>query len=194
MINNVFVSNKKVTTPRIMVFLFCLGLIFCPYLLTWLLVGEFDLLNVNWLMFAFNNNPYVFNLNILYIFIGIILLTIIAFSILKYVFKLVNWDCLPFLIMTHVICITTITSGLISYTKDNLTYIIIARFVMVIVAGLISFFLFNFIANKIMLSSIDAFNFFVAFKKNKEKQDELSKANDIFKNDNEKDYIEVEKE
>lgn len=193
---NKFVQENyvNVTTSKLTTFLFLFFFIFVPYLLVFLLLGEVNLLKLNWLKIATENSSYIFNLNIMYIMFGIIAASILLFIIFKYLFKKVNLDLIPFICITHTICITTITSGLIPYNQSNFVYIIIARFVLVIVLALIIFFISNSISNFFMLKSPSSYDYYQKFIEEEKKQKEIVKSADKFKNKDEKDYIEVEKD
>ncbi len=194
MTNFFYNNSSNVFTSKIVLFLFLFILVFIPYLIVFLLVGEINLLKLNWIKIATENNSYIFNMNILYIIIGIIGLSILSFLIFKFLFKLVNYDAIPFIFMTHVICITTIVSGLIPYTTSNFVYIIIARFFIVIVSSLIIFFITNYITNIIMANSSNAYDYYKKFKEENLKQKEFNDVIKHLKDDNEKDYVEIEKD
>lgn len=138
--NNKIGNNiQAYVSKKYLIIIFCLFFIVIPYLLTWFLVGEFDLLKLNWFHFGENNN-YIFNLNILYIFLGIIVISIFFFILFLLCFKLLKLDAIPFMIMSHVIGISSIVTGLIPYYEKTISYIIIARFLIVIFLALFFFF------------------------------------------------------
>lgn len=189
-----FNKNTSIMTSKVVIFLFLFILVFVPYLILFLLVGEINLLKMNWLKFATNDYNYVFNLNILYIILGIMALSILFFIIFKFLFKIVDLDIIPFIFLTHSICIATIVTGLIPYNTSNFPYIIIARFIIVIFSSLIIFFIVNYITNIIMFNSVNSYNYYSKFKKDNLDQKEIVNSIEKFKDKNEKDYIEIEKD
>lgn len=194
MINKIEKNTKNYVSKKHLIITFCLLFILVPYLVTWALVGEFDLLKLNWLVPFFNGN-YTFNLNILYIFLGIISFSILMFLPFFFFLNCFKLNAIPFIIMSNVMGISAIVTGLIPYDNKSISYIIIARFIIVIFASLIFFFLFNFIFNKIMLSSRNHYDIYRDYKKEENEHKKMSNDIDnLIKNRKEKDYIEIEKE
>lgn len=185
---------KNYTSQKYLIVAFCLFFIIVPYLISWFLIGEFNFLKLNW-FHHLENNVYVFNLNILYTILGIIGLSIIFFIIFLFLFKILKLDSIPFIIMSHVIGISAIVTGLIPYTNKTFSYIIIARFLIVIFLALIFFFLFNFISNKILLSTNINYQIYKDYVKDEKEKQKMNKdMNDLIEKHKEKDYIEIEKE
>lgn len=192
--NKIEKSVQKHTSQRYLIVIFCLFFIIIPYLITWFLVGEFNFLKLNWLLHSINK-IYVFNINILYIFFGIMGLSILFFVLFLFVFKFLKLDTIPFMMMSHIIGISAIVTGLIPYYDKTLPYIIIARFLIVIFLALFFFFLFNFITNKIMFSTRNYYDVYREYKKEENEKQKLNNdINDLIKKPKENDYIEIEKE
>lgn len=176
--------------------------IIISYLIAWLLVGEIDLLNLKWFITPFQymkdgvlvTREIFFNMNILYIWIGIIGLCLFVFSILKFWLQKINWDILPFIVMGNVIGIVLFCTGFIPYTKENSIWIILARFIIIITAGLISFFSTNAITTKILLSGNDSAFIYEELKDEYQELKKIKKENDSFlkSREKEKNYIEID--
>lgn len=189
------ISVKNYVSKKHLVIIFCLSFIWIPYLIVWLLFGEFNLLKLNWFKVSTESNDYVFNLNIFYIFLGIICFSLLLFIIFFNAFKLLKLNSMPFIIMSHAIGVSAIVTGLIPYNDGNFTYIIISRFLIVISIALLFFFLTNFIINKIMLSSRNQYDIYREYKEEELESKKINNDIDnLIKDKDEKDYIEIEKE
>lgn len=173
------------------------------YIIVWLLVGELDLLNVKWFITPYQSNvdgqwvqrKIVFNPNIIYICLGIIGISIIYFCLLKFLFHKINWDCLPFIVLGNVIGLTLIFTGFIPYNSNNQMWIVIARFVIIIVVSLIGFFISNAICSKILLRSNDSAQVYEEIKDEYKELSRIKKENEMFlKPKKEKDYIDISDE
>lgn len=174
------------------------------YLIPWILVGEIDSLNLHWFITPFQSvengvlvtREIFFNLNILYIFATIWLFSIIFFVLFKFVFNKINWDSLPFLVMSNMMGLALFCTGFIPYTTANAQWIIIARFVIILFVSLISFFITNAFTSKILLNGNDSSLIYEELKNEYMELKRMKQENDAFigKNTKEKDYIEIEEE
>lgn len=180
-------------------------LIIISYFVVWLLVGEIDLLHLKWFITAYQyktedgimmQRPIYLNLNVLYICLGILGLTILIFCLLKFAFHKVNWDFLPFVVMGNAAGFTWIFSGFIPYNDSNSSWIIIARFIILIVVALVFFFATNAITSKVLLKNNDSSYIFEEIKSEYVELARMKKENEMFtrRKEKEKNYIEVEEE
>ena len=187
---NRFKDNKKLLAKTKLTygFLSCF-LIIILYLLIWILIGEFNLLGLNW----FNQSNYSFNLKLLYWCFGVILFTILFF-IIFYFLKIVKIDLIPFLFMSNVIGIVTIFSvGIpIPSGENSSIYIVMARFFIVICSGLIIFFISNAVIIRIMLNSPSSYYIYEQYKKEAQETASIKKEMDERKKaKKQKDYVEI---
>lgn len=185
-----FKDNKKLLAKTKLTygFLSCF-LIIILYLLIWILIGEFNLLGLNW----FNQSNYSFNLKLLYWCFGVILFTILFF-IIFYFLKIVKIDLIPFLFMSNVIGIVTIFSvGIpIPSGENSSIYIVMARFFIVICSGLIIFFISNAVIIRIMLNSPSSYYIYEQYKKEAQETASIKKEMDERKKaKKQKDYVEI---
>ncbi|MDE5553270.1 MAG: hypothetical protein K2I67_01870 [Malacoplasma sp.] len=185
-----FKSNEKlfVKTKLTYSFLFCF-LIIIFYLLIWILIGEFNLLSLNW----FNQSNYSFDLKILYWSFGIVLFSILFFIIL-YFLKVVKIDLIPFLLMSNTIGMVTIFSAGIPIPagENSSIYIVMARFFIVIFSGLIIFFISNAVVIRIMLNSPYSHYIYEQYKKEAQETASIKKEIDERKKSKkQKDYVEI---
>lgn len=176
---------------------------FIFYIIVWILVGEIDVLNLKWFITPYQkyeNNvlitrKIVFNPNIIYICLGIIAFSIIYFLLFKFWFKKINWDCLPFIVIGNVAGLVLIFTGFIPYNSNNQIWIVIARFIIIIVSSLIAFFIVNSITSRILLKGNDSAMIYEEIKDEYQQLSKIKKENKMFvKPKQEKDYIEINNE
>lgn len=192
-------------TPSIIVFLYSFFIILIPYLLIWLLLGDINLLNLNWILPVgvkigelIINNHLALNYNIFLVIIGIFLFTIVVFIFMKFVFKKANFDLLAFCFMFNAMGFSTIISGLLPFYESARTYIIISRFVIVIASTLISFFVSTKLSSYFLFKYEDINRVAIDYKVEQAKLDEMKKEySEIKKKDKskkEETFIEIIKE
>ncbi|WP_027122076.1 MPN565 family protein [[Mycoplasma] imitans] len=177
-------SQYKKTKPWITT-LFILIFVVVYYVLIWVLLGEFNLLKLNWLLgegvIVTSDqmiNQQNFNLLILAFIIPPLGFYLIIILLIKYVLKQTGYDLIPLTYSFSIAMITIILSGLFKFANQGL--IIFGRIVLVIAVFCISFFLLVFITNRIMIR-FDFRNDYVYLndlleeKKNKNKRSEQIK-------------------
>ncbi|MDC4163419.1 hypothetical protein LNO75_02365 [Mycoplasma sp. T363T] len=157
-------SHYKKTKPWIIT-LFLLIFVFGYYLTIWVLLGEFNLLKLNWLLgegVIITNDQQInernFNLLILIFLIPPLGVYFILILIIKYLFKQTAYDLIPLTYSFSLAMITTILSGLFNFANQGI--IIFARIVLVITVFSISFFFLVFITNKLLIK-FDQYNDYV---------------------------------
>ena len=185
-------SGKNFTTNKIVVVLFAIFVVIIPYIVIWLLFGEFNLLKLNWLLAQTNESKQFFDFRILLVFFGEVCFSILVYLVLFFVFKKIKIDAISYIIMSHFMGMTTILTGLL-FLKISLILIIVLRFLIIILSSFLIFFIVNYFVMKLMLNNNSAILIF-----NEYQQDyvDLKKINEECKflnKDSEKDYIEVEK-
>lgn len=192
-------------TPSIIIFLYSFCIILIPYLVIWLLLGDINLLNLNWILPAgirlgekLINTKLVLNYNIFFVLIGILLFTVVVFIFIKFVFKKANFDLIAFCFMFNAMGWSTIISGLLPFYESAQTYIIISRFIIVIVSTLIVFFISNKLSSYFLFKYDDINRIAVDYKVEQTKLDEIKKEySEIKQKKNEeqqKTFIEIIKE
>lgn len=185
-------SKKNFTTNKIVVVLFSIFVVIIPYIVIWLLFGEFNLLKLNWLLAQTNESKQFFDFRILLVFFGEVCFSVLVYLLLFFVFKKIKIDAISYIIMSHFMGMITILTGLLSL-KISLMLIIVLRFLIIILSSFLVFFIVNYFVMKLMLNNNNAILIF-----NEYQQDyvDLKKINEECKflnKDSEKDYIEVEK-
>lgn len=184
-----------VKTKGTLSFLFCLITILM-YLLVWVLIGEINALGYNWFSYQTSTINGYFNLNILYWCIGAFLFSIALFLVLYFI-RFVKIDLIPFLVMSNTIGMVTIFSAGVPIPdgSDTFTYIVMARFFIVIACALVAFFATNWIVVKLMVNSSYAHVIFSQYQKEKIESIKIKKEHEEIKSKNKpKDYIEVVEE
>lgn len=182
-----------VKTPNIITVGLSLLLVFIPFIIIWVLVGEFNVLKNNWIIPFKGNNQFMFN-PMIFVPMFIVLVLSIGVIVILYYCKLVNFDTLPFITMFNAMGFSTILSGLIPYNQNILTYIVISRFLIVIVVSLITFFIFNKITNSYLMDSSNSYLLYREFKKEIiEDSIERKKMKDFIGKNKEDNFIEVDK-
>lgn len=185
-----FNDQKKNFTSKKSNIIFFNFFLLILYIIIWALFGEFNLSKQNWLVKLNQAN----NFNLLYLLISLFVFSILLFILIKIFTNLFKWDALPFLFSSNIMGIVTIISALIP-VNSNQQWIIVARFVIVIASSLLTFFICNTIVNAFMLKSQNATNIFLEYVDEYEKSKEISnELKEATKNNNEKDYIEIERE
>lgn len=197
------IINYKTTS--IIIFLYSFFIILIPYLLIWLLIGDINLLKLNWILpvgikfsEAIVNTKLVLNYNIFFILLGILLFTIVVFVFLKFIFKKANFDLIAFCFMFNAMGWSTIISGLLPFYESAQTYIIISRFLIVIVLTLIVFFISTKLSSYFLFKYEDINRIAVDYKVDQYRLDEMKKEySKIKQKQNEKKqetFIEIIKE
>lgn len=185
-----FHDQKKIYTSKKSNIIFFNLFLLILYIIIWMLFGEFNLSKENWL----NKLNQAINFNLLYLLIAIFVFSFILFTLIKIFTNIFRLDALPFIFSTNIIGIVTIISALIPI-NSNKELIIIARFLIVIASSLITFFVTNAIVNACLLKTQKSTNIFLEYVDEFEKSKEISnELKDIKENNNEKDYIEIERE
>lgn len=181
---------------------FSVFFIIALYIIVWVLVGEIDALNLKWFITAFVNDENVqrtiyLNPNVIYCCLSPIIVSIIGFLVLKFWVRKANWDYLPFLIMANIAGWVWIFSGFIPFNKSNVVWIIIGRFILMLVSSLIIFFIVNAFTSKVLLKNNDSAYIYEEIKNEYIELNRMKKEQDMFANknkDKEKNYIEIEEE
>ncbi|MEG1821135.1 MAG: hypothetical protein RR201_02735 [Malacoplasma sp.] len=199
--------SKKINykTPSIVIFSYSFFIIIVPYLIIWLLLGDVNLLKLDWIVpvgikisETAINSKLILNYYIFLTLIAVFIFSIIIFILIKFVFKKASFDLIPFCIMFNAMGISTVLSGLIPFYEDTKTYIIISRFIIVIVATLLSFFIFTKLSTYLLFKYEDINRIAVDYKVDEVKLEQIKKEyNDIKTKQNKENnetFIEVIKE
>lgn len=185
-----FNDQKKIFTSKKSNIIFFNFFLLILYIIIWAVFGEFNLSKQNWLIKLNQAN----NFNLLYLLISMLVFSLLLFTLIKIFTNLFKWDALPFIFSTNIMGIVTIISALIPI-NSNQQWIIVARFLIVITSSLLTFFITNAIVNACLLKSQKATNVFLEYVDEYQKSKEISKElKDVIKNNDEKDYIEIERE
>lgn len=189
---NVYSSKKTKSFFLFLVFIFIVFL----YVLVWMLLGEINLLKLNWLIKpkVIDNKKAIFklNLSILYFCFSILFFSLILFLVLKFLIKKFNWDLLPFVVMANFLGFSLIFSALIPYNLKSELPIIGLRFVIVIFVSLLSFFISNIFTSNILLNNNDSAYIYEEIKQEYKDLQKIKKENEVFSNrEKEKNYVEI---
>ncbi len=168
------------------------------FFIFWLLFCDPNLLKLNWFSQPNQSANGIeksgwINLNVVWILLGLIGLTILYFIFMKFIFRKANYDLIPFLLMPITFGIFLLISGFIPFNDDNRGWIIFARLVCVTVSSFLIFFFSIKIINLILLKSKDASFIYEDIKKEYEEINKIKAEDKIFngKRKKEKDYVEI---
>lgn len=172
------------------------------FLIYWILFCDPNVLGLNWFSEPKSDadtteliNGWC-DLNVVWILFGLLGFVVIFFVVLKYLFKVINYDIIPFLTFPSVFGIMLVVSGFIPYTSANKNWIVLARLVVVMVSSIIFFVIAIKLSNFILLNSNDASYIYEDIKKNYEEVEKIKEENELFteskkRKSKEKTYIEI---
>ncbi|MCF0218062.1 MAG: hypothetical protein HUJ42_03425 [Malacoplasma sp.] len=154
-----FKQNIRETKTKGIIKLVTFVLLLLLFVLVWLFCGDINLGKLNWLFSPNTDNPdpngYI-NLNIIYVWLGCAALTILLFLLLKFVFKIVNYDLIPFLVFPIIAGLMLIVTAFIPFNSKNSGWIGLARFIITAVTAIIFFWIAILITNKFLINSNQA--------------------------------------
>lgn len=186
--------QQTIKTPNFLILCFCFFVVVLPNIFIWVFLGEFNQSKLNWVIPYNGKNLPLFNPLIIAVLFGVLFFSLLMYLVI-FLFKKINYDALPFILMVNAMCFCAILSGMIPYNHSNHVFIIVARFLLTIVITLIVFFVSNKFTNILLLKSNHSFVLFNEYKKELiEEAIERKKFKKIVGNKKEKDYIEIENE
>lgn len=168
------------------------------FFIYWILFCDPNVLKINWFRSPYFDSKGVYhdgliNLNVVWVLLGIIGVSIIYFIVLKFVIRKADYDLLPFITMPITIGIMLMVSGFIPFNQTNKNWILFARFIIVFLSTIIIFFISIKVTNKILLNSSSASYIYENIKKDYEEMDKIERETKAFVGERkkEKDYIEI---
>ncbi|MGL4617248.1 MAG: hypothetical protein ACRCUM_03335 [Mycoplasmoidaceae bacterium] len=179
-------QNIEFKTKPIVTSLTSLFFIFIPYGIIWIIFGEGRVvlfennninIGVNTIWFDYTSLRYSYEFYLVYFMF--LLLPILILIIGKFIFKIMQFDIIPFLYMSCAFWIGVLLTGIMpSITNDDslIDIIITGKIIFIVLFSLVFFFIFNFIINIIILRSRNVSNFFKDFKKENDVNDEIIKS------------------
>lgn len=164
----------------------------------WLIFCDPNICKINWFRSPYFDKNGVFheslfNLNVIWIIFGLFGFCIIYFIFLKFIFRISDYDIIPFIVMPCMIGLMLMVSGFIPFNQKNKNWILFARFIVVFISTIIVFFISIRISNLILLKSSNAGYIYENIKKDYEEMDKIERETKAFtgRKDKKEEYIEI---